>query len=280
MGVRDVIDQLGGQQGLQQTHQRHGQREGEDDPQGLQGPRDIRDQQRGQRIGQLALIADGRDRDRREDRDYGQHHDSHQRRGDDLGEFGEQEDDEQAGRRQRVDRPGHIGQMRDLRGEDQDRQSVDEPDHDRARDEPHQLGHADQPEHHLDQSAQDHRGDQVVEAVFTADRGDDQSDGAGGRRDHGGPSAEEGDRHRHREGGEEPHPRVHPGDDREGDGFRNQGEGHHQARQRLRAEPARRLQGREDGMVSACFRRSGRLSHEAQPYPDVRVEFHSEDGGQ
>ena len=64
VGVGDVVDELGGQQRLEEPDQGHGQRVGRDDLQGLEGERHVGDEQRRQAVGQLALVADVRDGER------------------------------------------------------------------------------------------------------------------------------------------------------------------------------------------------------------------------
>ena len=83
-----------------------------------------------------------------------------------------------------IDEPGHTDQLRYLRREDQNRESVDEPDHHTARDEAHQLGDTGDAEQDLHRASQQHGGHQVVEAVLLHDGGDDQRDRAGGGGDH------------------------------------------------------------------------------------------------
>ena len=75
--------------------------------------------------------------------------------GTDVREPGQDHHDGDADRDQRVDRPRHADEVRDLRHEDEDRQRVHEADHHRAGDEPHQLGHAQDAEHDLDDAGRE-----------------------------------------------------------------------------------------------------------------------------
>ena len=126
-----------------------------------------------------------------------------------LVNFGKQDHDDEAGGEERVDRPRDVDQFRDLGEEDQDGERVDEADHDAARHEPHQLGDAEGAEHDLEQSAEDHGGDQVLEAVLARQRRDDQRDGSGGGGDHRRAAADDRDDDGHGEGGEQADARVH-----------------------------------------------------------------------
>ena len=215
VGVGDVVDELRGQQGLKDPDERHGERVGGDDPQGLDGERHVGKEQAGEAVGQLALVADVGHAERAKDRETGQGEDRDKGGRDDLADPGKPDHDRDADGDHRVDQPGHVDHVIDLGLEDQDRQGIDEAHHHRARDEPHQLGHARDGEHHLDDAAEDDGGDEVVVAVVPHHRRYDQGHRAGGRRDHGRAAAEERDRHRHRERGEEADPRIDTGDDRE-----------------------------------------------------------------
>ena len=115
--------------------------------------------------------------------------------------------------------------------------------------------------------AEQHRGDQVVDAVLPGDRGDHQGDRAGGGRDHRGTATDNGDGDRHRDRAEQTDPRVDPGDDRERDRLGDQGQRHHESGQHLGAQPpgsrrARRTEVAATG--SAAGGRSGRLALRAR----------------
>ena len=200
----------------------------------------------GQALGQRALVAHRRDVDPGQHRDQREEHDGHQRSRYDGGQPRQQHDDGHAHGHHRVDGPGHPDQVRHLAGEDQDRQRVDEADHDAARDEPHQPSHPEQAEHDLQQTAEQHRGDQVVDAVLAGDRGDHQGDRAGGGRDHRGTATDHGDGDRHRDRAEQTDPRVDPGDDRERDRLGDQGQRHHESGQHLGAQPTWVAEGTPD----------------------------------
>ena len=128
-----------------------------------------------------------------------------------------------------VDQDGHADQVGHLREEDQDRQCVDESDHHAARHEPHQTGDTQQAEDDLERAAQEHRRDEVLEAVFAHQRGDDEGDGTRCRRDHRGPATDDGDGRRHGEGGEQSDSGIDSGDDGERDRLGDQRKRDHQA---------------------------------------------------
>ena len=110
----------------------------------------VGEEQRRQAVGQLALVADVRDGERGQDGEPGQRDDGDQRGGDDLGDARQADHDGDADGDHRVDQPRHVDQVGHLGQEDQDGQGVDEPDHDRAGDEPHQLAEPAEAEDDLD----------------------------------------------------------------------------------------------------------------------------------
>ncbi len=80
---------------------------------------------------------------------------------------GQTDHDHEGEGEQRIDHGGHVEHVLQLRGEDQDAQGVDEPDHHRARDEPHDACEAQHPpEEDLDETGEDHRRQQVLDAVL------------------------------------------------------------------------------------------------------------------
>ena len=112
--------------------------------------------------------------------------------------------------------------MRELGGEDQNAQCVDEADHHRTRNETLQFRNAQRRHDDLNDTGEQHSGNEVIQAIVAGHRGDDESDGAGGGGDHRGTTAGESDDDGHDNGGEQAHCRVDAGEDGEGDGFRNQ----------------------------------------------------------
>jgi len=86
VGVGDVVDQLRGQERLQQPDQGHRQRVRGDDPQGVEVQGDVRHEQRGQGVGECALVADVGNGEGSQDGEPGQGHDRYQWRGDELGD--------------------------------------------------------------------------------------------------------------------------------------------------------------------------------------------------
>ena len=235
MGVGDVVDELGGQQRLQQADECHREGVGGDDLQGVQVQRHVGDEQCRKAVRELALVADVGHAERSEEGEPGQGHNRDEGGRDDLGDRREPDHDGDADSDHRVDQPRHVDHVRNLGEEDQDRQGVDEADHDRARDEPHQAGDPGEAEHDLEDAREQHGGDEVVHAVVAGDRRDDQCDGAGRRGDHRGSATQEGDGDGHRERGEEPDAGVDAGDDRERDRLGDQGERDHQTGEDLGA---------------------------------------------
>ena len=75
---------------------------------------------------------------------------------------GKQVDDRQAGRDHRVDRPAAAHELRQLGHEDQDGERVDEADHHRARDEPHQPPEPQQAGDDLEHARQDGGGEEIL----------------------------------------------------------------------------------------------------------------------
>ena len=231
---------------------------GRDGLQGVEVERHVGDEPGRQGVRELALVADVRDVDRGQDRERGEGDDSHEWGGDDLADAGEADDGGDADSDHRVDRPRHVEHVVDLGLEDEDGEGVDEADHDRARDEPHQLRDAAQGQDDLDDAAEEHGRDQVVVSVVAHHRGDDQGDGAGRGGDHRRAAAEEGDRDRHRERREQSDARVDAGDDREGDRLGDECESDDEAGEDLGAQQLRGPQRRPDGVVRDAVRRSGR----------------------
>jgi hypothetical protein len=137
----------------------------------------------------------------------------------------------------------------DLGLEDEDGQGVDEADHHRAGDEPHQPRDAGEGEDDLDEAAEQDSGNQVVIAVVAHDRCDDEGYGARGCGDHRRPTAEERDRDGHRERGEQPDPGVDAGDDRERDRLRDQRQRHDEAGEDLGPQQLGGSQGSADRLV-------------------------------
>ena len=246
--IGDVVNKLRRHQGFQQPHKRHGQGEGEDDLQGFQVERHIRQHQRRQGFRQRSLVPHRGNNDCSENSNQRQHHNGHQRCRNGLCQPRQAENDQQTNGRQRVNKPRHTEQFRHLGHENQDGQGVDESNHDRAWNEPHQLGHSKQAQHHLEDTGQNDGRNQVIQAVALHQRGDDQRNGPGGSRNHRRPPSHKGNRHGHGERGKQTDPRIHPGNDRKRDGLRDQGQCNHEPRQDLRLEPARGLQSTPNGL--------------------------------
>ena len=194
----------------------------------VEGERHVREEQFRQAFRQVALVADRGNVDRDEDGDRGERDDRDEGRRDYLGEARHHNHDDDPDGDERVDHKGHAEQLRKLRGEDQNCQRVDESDHDASRDEAHELRDTDGGQDDLEDSAQNDGRDEVIQAILTRQRCDDERDRSGGSRDHRGPAADERDHNCHHEGGEQPDARVDAGDDRERNGLGDEGQCHHE----------------------------------------------------
>jgi hypothetical protein len=147
-------------------------------------------------------------------------------------------DDRKAGSGHRVDMPGDVDQLRQLRHEDEDRQRVDEARNHGARHETHQGAEVDKAGDDLQHAGEDTRRQQVLQPVLLHQRHHDQRHGTGRGGNHARPAAGKGDDDGDAEGRVKPDLRVHAGDDGEGDRLGYQGQGHHQTRQQVVADVA------------------------------------------
>ena len=82
---------------------------------------------------------------------------------------------------------------------------------------------------------------EAFDAVIAHQRGDEHGDRGSGRRDHAGPSADDGGDHGDREGGIKADLGIDTGDDREGDRLGDQGQRDNEARQQIGADIAEPL---------------------------------------
>jgi len=108
VGVGDVVDELRGQQGFQEADQRHRQRVRGDDLEGVQGERQVGQEQGREAIGQFAFVAHVRHVDRGEDGESGERDDGDQRSRDDVVYAGEADNDRDAIRANATTRPARI----------------------------------------------------------------------------------------------------------------------------------------------------------------------------
>jgi hypothetical protein len=239
--VGQIIDDRGGHQGFKQAHGGHGGGDRQDDLEGLEIERDIRQQEDRQGRGQFTHIADRAHVEAERHGDGGQREDADQRRGDGLRHIGKQVDDRQSGGDHHIGQPRHAEQLGELGHENQDGQCVHETGHDRARDEAHHVAELEHARGDLDQPRQ-HRGrEQILKPVFL-DQGHHQD---GGRRRRGGdharaPARKRAD-HRDREGCIQPDLGVDPGDDGKGNGLWNKRQGDDQPREDIGAYVAEPL---------------------------------------
>jgi len=268
MRVGHIVYQLGRHERLHATDERHCEGVRGDDREGLPGQRYMREEQLGQALGEITLIADRRHADRTHDDRCSDDHDRYQRGGYGLGDSRHEQHDHEPCRDERVDGPRHADQLRELGGENQDREGVDEADHDTARNESHQFRHAENGEDDLQHAGQQHGRDEVVHPVLTDHRCHHERNRAGGRGDHRGAAADERHGHGHDERRVQAGPGIDPGDEREADRLRNKGQRDDESGEHLAGEDARRLQRGQDrgfGSVSvaiAVVAGRGRSRHE------------------
>ncbi|VXB30052.1 hypothetical protein PLANTIT3_30201 [Plantibacter sp. T3] len=249
--VGDVVDEFRREEGLHEPHERDAQRGRPDDAERLEVQRHEQRGQAGEAAGDVALVADGRHGGVRDHRDRGDDDDGDERRRHRGGELGEQQDDQHRDDEQRVDEPRDAEQVGDLGDEDEDAERVDEPDHHRAGDEPHEPGETGDAEHDLDEAREDDGGEQVLHAVFLDERRDDEGDGSRGGRDHRRTPAEDRHRDGEHDGGDEADLRVDAGDDREGDDLGDERQRRHDPGEDLDTEGPGVPQGRDDARARA-----------------------------
>jgi hypothetical protein len=94
--IEPVFHHIGGEKRLQQPHKRDRQGGGQDDPPGGPGAEDIGDLEHRQAAGQLAQITHAGNGQLQPFRQAADHQDGHQGGGHQLGESGQQIDDQQA----------------------------------------------------------------------------------------------------------------------------------------------------------------------------------------
>lgn len=134
-------------------------------------------------------------------------------------------------------------------------QRIDETGDHRARDKAHQYGKLRATGDDLQRAGQKRRREQVLQAVIL-DQGDhDQGHRAGRRRDHALSTTGERDHHGNAERGIQADLRIDPGDDRERDGLRNQGQGHDQPGQHIGTRIGQPM--RADGIQQDDFQLAG-----------------------
>src|SRR5699024_2830488 len=189
----------------------------------------ITDQGGRQAARQFTLIANGWGINGKDGGNSCNYHDGHQGSGYGLGQLREENQDEQAENKEWVNGEGDIEKLRQLSHKNQNGQGVHKAHHDAARDKAHELSDAQQGQDDLQQSGQQDRGNQVVQAILADYRCHHECDGAGGGRNHGGAATNHSEGHRHDERRKQAYLRIHTGDDGKGNRFRNQSERHHQA---------------------------------------------------
>ena len=120
-----------------------------------------------------------------------------------------------------------------LRQKDDNGQSVDKAKHDRMRHHANELAQFEDTGSNLDQSHQDHRGEQIFDPVVRDQRHHDHRQRARRARDHARPTAKHGGDQSDDERRIKPDQRLHPRHKGKGDGFRYQRQGHGQSRQNI-----------------------------------------------
>ena len=138
-GVGHVVHDSGSHHGFQQSHHGKAGRIRQDNQQRIQVQRNVRNEEYRQAVRQFAHVAHGANVQVQPHGNGGQHHDADQRGGNGFIEVRKEVDDCQASGGERINVPGHVCQLRQLRHEYQNGQRVDEACHNRARHVAHQA---------------------------------------------------------------------------------------------------------------------------------------------
>ena len=193
----DVVDELLGQQRLDQSNRRDGRGEWENRSPRLEGDGNVRDVKGRKGARDRRDVPDGLCRDTRDLNEGPDGRDGQQRRGYLLGDEGQvgyeldQRHRQSRERDLRVQR--RVGETRegvDLRGADDDGEAVDEPDHARLRHESDELSQAQRAGDGLDGSGERDGGEEVLGSVRRDERGEDHGGGSRGAGDDAGLRAE------------------------------------------------------------------------------------------
>jgi hypothetical protein len=149
--------------------------------------------------------------------------------------------------KQRINQQGNMDDVGHLGPEDQDAERVDEADHHRARDEPHQPRKPGETEHDLHDAGEDNRRQDVARAMQFDHRPDHQRNRAGGGRHHRWPAAENGHHKAEHDGGDQRDFGVDAGDEGERDHFGHECQRGDDSGQRLARHEIWRTEHREHG---------------------------------
>jgi hypothetical protein len=177
-GLGRFVHQLGGEQALDEPHQREGQRVRQDDTQRLKRERDGRPRQVRQATGQRAQVTHRAHLPAEGPREPGEHDDGHQRGRDDLGDARQQVDDAEACGDHDVGRHARALELRELGHQDEDGERVHEARHDGAGHKAHVAREAQIAEDDLDDAREQRGGQQVRQAVLAHEGHHHQRHGA------------------------------------------------------------------------------------------------------
>ncbi len=199
VAVGQVVEELRGEQRFEQADECQCDRDRQQDSQCCEGERHVGQRHEGQRTGQVTHVAHRGQLELHRDRGAGEYDDRDERRRHRSGEARKAvDDDESDGDEGQVQTDlaaidTVVGQedVRDLCHEDENRQRVHEPEHHRARNEPHERTDAEVAETDLDHAGENGGGEQVPDAVLVHEGHEHQRHRAGCGRDHSGASADE-----------------------------------------------------------------------------------------
>ena len=251
--VGEVVEDVLGEEGLHQAHQRDRQCRGQDQPQGLQVEWHLGQAQLRQAFREGAEAGHRGDLEPQLNGESGGDQDGHQGRGYGGGEPRQQIDDRQGERHQAPhhwqltsDQRHLLGmkhiqaQLRQLRQEDEDCQRIHEARHHWLGHEAHLVSQAQVTPGDLKQARENSGGKQILKAQALAEgiallhqTCHQQGGGSSGGGDHRAAATHYRQRHREQEGTEQAHPRIHTGDAGEGNRLGDHREGHHQAREEV-----------------------------------------------
>ncbi len=122
--------------------------------------------------------------------------------------------------------PGNIRQFGQLRHKNKDGQGVYKTGYHRARDEPHQAAELKVASGNLKNTGQQRRSKEILETMLFNQCHHQQGHGASGCRNHAGTATHEGNDHRNTKRGVKTHFGIDTGNDREGNGLRDQCQRH------------------------------------------------------
>lgn len=171
-----------------------------------------------------AHIADGTNVNMTKDGNGGNNDDGDEGGWNGGGQIREEINDDDAKENEGDHGPAFSFKVAKLGGEDEDGKGVDEADLHGIRDEFDEVADAEDAKNKHDDTTEDGGKHEILWAMVAYKADDDESHGTSGGRDHGGATAEEGEKNGEPEGGIQAHHGADAGDDTEADDFRNDGE--------------------------------------------------------